>query len=266
MRKHGAFVFLSLFSLVLLSACDKTPKGEQVATVNGKPITVIEYQNILQARFGTRVARNKSERKNAIDWLIKRKLLIQEAQKQKLDSREDVATAIKFNQEQILIRALTSKYLKDNPVTEQDAKKRYDELRKEKEYKVSHILLPSEEQAKQFITDINKGKSFKLIAKKNSLDMDSAKRGGSISGWINQHGIAPQVYIAAAKLKKGKVGSMPVKSDFGWHIVRRDGSRGAKLPPFEKIKQKMLERVQGERIDNLLDHLRSQAAIVVSKK
>lgn len=265
MRKHASLIILFFISLLALGACDNKPKSEQVATVNGEPVTVKEYQNILRARFGTLVARNESERKNAIDWLIKKKLLIQEAQKQKLDDREDVALAIHSSREEILIRALTSKYLEDNPVTEQDAKNRYNELRKEKEYKVSHILLPDEGKAKQFIADLKKGKSFKHMAKKNSLDSDSAKRGGSI-GWINRHGIAPQIYITAAGLKKGEVGSLPVKSDFGWHIVRRDGSRNAKLPAFGKIKQKMLARVQSEKIENLLDHLRSQAAIIVSKK
>ncbi len=266
MRKHSALIFLSLFSLLVLGACDKTPKGEQVATINGEPITVKEYQNILAAQFGTKVARNEAERKQAIDWLIERKLLIQEAQNQQLENREDVALAIKLNKEQLLIRALTAQYLKDNPVSKEDAKKRYDELKKEKEYKVSHILLPSEEQAKQFIADLNKGKSFKRIARKHSLDVDSAKRGGSINGWINQHGIAPEIYVAAAKLKKGKVSAAPVKSDYGWHIVRRDDSRNTKLPPFDKYKHKMLELVHRERIDTLIKHLRSKATIVVSEK
>lgn len=265
MLKHGALIIIFFISLLALSACDKTPKGEQVATVNGEPITTMEYQGILAARFGTKVARNESERVQAIDWMVKRKLLIQEAQKQKLDERKEVALAIRLSREELLIRALTAKYLKDNPVSEEDTKKRYDELRKEKEYKISHILLPTAEQAKQFIIDLGKGKSFKSIAKKNSLDVDSAKRGGTINGWVNQYGIAPEIYFAAAKLKKGAIGAAPVKSNYGWHIVRRDGSRYMRLPPFSKYKQKMMERVHRERIDTLINHLRSKADIVVLK-
>ncbi len=266
MRKHGALTIIFLLSLLALAACDKTPKGGQVATVNGEPIATVEYQSILAARFGTKVARNESERNQAIDWMIKRKLLIQEAQKQKLGDREAVALAIRLSREELLIRALTTQYMKDNPVSEEDTKKRYDELRKEKEYRISHILLPTEEQAKQFIIDLGKGKSFKSIAKKNSLDIDSAKRGGAINGWVNQYGIAPEIYFAAAKLKRGKIGAAPVKSNYGWHIVRRDGSRYMRLPSFSKYKQKMMERVHRERIDTLIDLLRSKATIVVVSK
>ncbi len=266
MRKRIVLLTLLVFTLLGLNACDNSPTEEQVATINGNPITVKEYQNILGAQFGTTVARNTAERKWAIDYLIKRKLLIQEAQHQQLDKNENVALAIKLSREQLLIRALTSKYLQDNPVTELDLKKRYNELKKEMEYKVSHVLLPSEEKAKQFIADIKKGKSFKRIAMKHSLDVDSAKRGGSINGWINQHGIAPEIYFAAAKLKTGEVSAAPVKSDYGWHIVRREGSRKTKLPSFNKHKLKMQERVHRERIDTLIEHLRDNASIVVLNK
>ena len=265
MPKYGALLFVSLFSLLALGACDKSPKDGQVATINGEAITAREYENILVARFGTRIARSTAEHKKVINFLIKRRLLIQEAQHQKLDKNENVAQAIKLSREELLIRALTAKHLQNNPVTEQDAKKRYDELKKKEEYKVSHILLPSEEKAKQFIADIKKGKSFSHIARKHSLDIDSAKRGGNI-GWVSHNGIAPQIYIAAAKLKKGKIGTSPVKSDYGWHIVRRDGNRKTRLPAFKKYKQKMLELVHRERIDILIEHLRSKATIIVSEK
>lgn len=264
MRRQNAFFVLILSSLLVLSACDKTPKGEKIATVNGETITAKEYQNMLAARSGSPVARNKAEHQQAIDWLITKKLLLQEAQNQDLEKREDVALAIQLNREKLLIRALTTTYLKDNPVTEEHAKKRYDELRKEKEYKISHILLPSEDQAKQFIADIQKGKSFKRIAKKHSLDIDSAKRGGTITSWINQHGIASEIYFAAAKVKNGEVSALPVKSDYGWHIVRRDASRNTKLPPYNKYKQTMLDRLHSERIETLVEHLRSKATIVLS--
>ncbi|MFV1996970.1 MAG: peptidylprolyl isomerase [Acidiferrobacterales bacterium] len=266
MRKHSVFIIPVLFLLLTLSACDKTPKSETIATVNGEVITTKEYQDLLATRIGTPVARNNAERQRAIDWLIKRELLIQEAENQDLDSREDVALAIQLNREEVLIRALTSTYLKDNPVTDEDAKKRYAELGKEKEYKISHILLPSEDQAKQFIADIKKGKSFKAMAKKSSLDIDSAKRGGAIKGWVNQYGIVPQIYFAAAKLKNGKISATPVKSDYGWHIVRRDASRYTKLPPYDKYRKTMLERLHRQRIEKFIDYLRGKATIVVSEK
>lgn len=265
MPKNGSLLLVTIFSLLLLSACDKGPKDGQVATVNGDAITAKEYTNILAARFGTAVARNDTERDQVINYLVKRKLLVHEAEQQKLDDDENVALAIKLSREELLIRAVTAKYIQDNPVTDQDTKTRYDELKKEKEYKVSHILLPSEEKAIEFIAKIKKGNSFRRIAKKHSLDQDSSKRGGNI-GWVNRHGIAPQIYIAAAELKNKEIASAPVKSNYGWHIVRRDGSRKKQLPPYSKHKQKILELVHRERIDTLIDHLLSKATVLQSDK
>ena len=254
-----------LLSALSMSACNKESGGTGpiVATVNGESIRESDYKEALRAQFGVEAARNEAERKQAIDLLVKRKLLIQEAKNQKLDEREDVARAIRYSRNELLIRAMTLQYLKDNPVKEEDAKLRYEALKQEREYKVSHILLPAEGEATKANADIKAGKSFSAIAKKKSLDADSGKRGGSI-GWINQHVLAPQLYFAAAELKDGGMTFTPVKTAYGWHILHRHAVRKTKLPPYDKIKQKMFELVHRERLDNLTTHLRDQAKIVIS--
>ncbi|MCG6975275.1 MAG: peptidylprolyl isomerase [Acidiferrobacterales bacterium] len=257
---------LLLVSLLAVGGCNKESGGTGpiVATVNGESIRESEYKDILRAQFGTDKARNDTERQQAIDWLVRRKLLVLEAEKQKLQEREDVARAIRLSRDQLLIRAVTSKYLSDNPVSEEDAKLRYEALKKEKEYKVSHILLPSEAEANKVLAQLKAGKSFSALAKTSSLDEDSAKRGGEI-GWINQHSLAPQLYFAAAGMKDGATSDVPVQSDYGWHVIHRTASRNTKLPPYDKIKQKLVELVQQERINNLTNHLREQAKVVISQ-
>jgi peptidyl-prolyl cis-trans isomerase C len=255
-----------LVSLLALGGCNKESSGTGpiVATVNGESIRESEYKEILRVQFGTEVARNDSERKQAIDWLVRRKLLVLEAKKQKLQEREDVASAIRLSHDQLLIRAVTSKYLTDNPVSEEDAKLRYEALKQEKEYKVSHILLPSEDEANKVLAKLKAGKSFAAIAKASSLDQDSAKRGGEI-GWINQHSLAPQLFFAAAGMKNGTISDAPIQSDYGWHIIRRSASRNTELPPYDKIQQKLIELVQQERINSLTNQLREQAKVVISQ-
>jgi peptidyl-prolyl cis-trans isomerase C len=267
MRTIRVITLLSLVPVLALSGCNKDDGGTGpiVATVNGEPIRESAYQEILRAQFGTDQARNDNERKQAINWLVRRKLLLIEADNQKLEEQENVARALRLAREELLIRALTGKYLRDNPVSEEDARLRYETLKKEKEYKVSHILLPSEEEANKALAELKAGKSFAKLAAAKSLDEDSAKRGGEI-GWISQHVLAPELYFAAAGLKDGKTATTPVKTDYGWHIVRRSASRNTQLPPYDKIKQKMMELVQQERIDSLTDHLRQSATIVISEK
>jgi peptidyl-prolyl cis-trans isomerase C len=267
MRPIRVLTPLLLLSLLVIGGCNKEDNGTGpiIATVNGEPIRESDYKGILRAQFGTEAARNDSERKQAIDFLVRRKLLIQEAKTQKLPEREDVAHALRLARDELLIRAVTSQYLRDNPVSEEDAKLRYEALKKEKEYKVSHILLPSEAEANKVLAQLKAGKSFAAIAKTSSLDEDSAKRGGEI-GWINQHVLAPQLFFAAAELKDGAVGKTPVQSDYGWHVIRRTASRNTKLPPYDKIQKKIIDLVKQERINHLTNHLREQAKVVIPEQ
>ncbi|KPK10900.1 MAG: hypothetical protein AMJ68_07740 [Acidithiobacillales bacterium SG8_45] len=266
MHPIRVFTPLLLLALLAISGCNKDDSGTGpvVATVDGSTIRESEYKNVLRAQYGAEAARNETERQQAIDFLVRRKLLINEAKKQKLPEREDVARALRLAHEELLIRAVTSQYLRDNPVSEEDAKMRYEALKKEKEIKVSHILLPSEAEANKVLAQLKAGKSFAALAKTSSLDEDSAKRGGEI-GWINQHSLAPQLFFAAAELKDGAIGKTPVQSDYGWHVIRRSASRNTQLPPYDKIKQKLVELVQQERINTLTGHLREQAKIVISQ-
>lgn len=265
MYRSRIITLTAIALFILLAGCNSGNKEKSVATVNGDSVTENEYRNFLRMQSGTKVARNNAERKQALDMLIRRKLLVQESINQKLDKSDDVALALKVSREEILIRALMTKYLGDNPVKEEEAKLRYKALKKEREYKVSHILLASEAEAKQVIKDIKAGKSFAGIARKKSLDVDSAKRGGSI-GWINTHVLAPQLYNATAKLKNGVLAKSPVKSDYGWHVLKRHKSRASKIPPYNKIKQNMMQLVQRERIETLANHLKDKANIVITEK
>jgi peptidyl-prolyl cis-trans isomerase C len=256
MHPIRVFTPLLLLALLAISGCNKDDSGTGpvVATVDGSTIRESEYKNVLRAQYGAEAARNETERQQAIDFLVRRKL----------PEREDVARALRLAHEELLIRAVTSQYLRDNPVSEEDAKMRYEALKKEKEIKVSHILLPSEAEANKVLAQLKAGKSFAALAKTSSLDEDSAKRGGEI-GWINQHSLAPQLFFAAAELKDGAIGKTPVQSDYGWHVIRRSASRNTQLPPYDKIKQKLVELVQQERINTLTGHLREQAKIVISQ-
>lgn len=266
MRLIRLYITLLLLSVVtIIGGCNRAPEGTGpvIATVNGDQIRESDYQAALRAQFGTNAARSDAERKHVIDLLIKRKLLVQEAQKQKLDEKDEVAQAIRFSHDELLIRAMTLQYMKDNPITGDEVKQRYEELKKEREYNLSHILLPSEAEAIKTIGEIKGGKSFTAIAKASSLDVDSGKRGGKI-GWVTRHSLAPELFFAAEKLKDGGMTATPVKSEFGWHVALRHKGRNTQLPPYDKVKDRMLQLVQQERLERLTKHLRESANVVVT--
>jgi peptidyl-prolyl cis-trans isomerase C len=253
-----------LLSAMVLAACGQQgykDKSATVATVDGSKITQLEYTHLLRQLKGVPVAANDNERKQVIDQLVTGELLANYARKEKLNQDADFYVAKKFADRSLLARAAIGKYLEENPVTPQEVKARYDEMKGEKQLKVSHILLKTEAEANAVIADLKKGKSFAAEAKAKSLDVDSAQRGGSL-GWIGRGALAPELYDSAAKLKKGEVGQTPIKSPFGWHVVRLDGTREAKLPPFsQKIAQALQRQMQSERVQTLIASLKKKAKI-----
>lgn len=265
MRFVKGFAVIVLLAMSL-AACSKgyEDKSAVLAKVNGTPVTQLALDHFLRAQKGIAVPESEGEKRQAIEQLVTTQLLVQEALNQGMDKREDVYLAVKINREAILARAVIGKYLQDNPVTENDMKAYYAELSKQEQYKVRHILLPSEEKAKEVIAAIKAGKAFAKLAAQ-SLDVDSGKRGGDI-GWIGPNIIAPVLYTTAASLKNGGIAGTPVKSEFGWHVIRRDASQLPKLPPYEQISDQLRERLQGERIDTLARGLRERANIVINGK
>jgi peptidyl-prolyl cis-trans isomerase C len=264
--KNRLIAIATLFvAATVLSACGQQgykDKSPAVATVNGTAITDLQYRHVLRAARGVAVAANPQERKQTIDQLVTGELLVQEAKKEKLDKDKDVYLAMHFAEQSILARAVIGKYLQAHPVTPQEIQARYNELKNAKEYKIAHILVTSQDEATKIIAELKAGKSFAALAKAKSIDVDSGKRGGQV-GWIEKGGLAPELYDEAAKLKNGEVDPQPVHSQFGWHVIKREAERTAKLPPMNKAEPAIARQLQRERFDTLIADLKKKAKIKV---
>ncbi|MEJ2107994.1 MAG: peptidylprolyl isomerase [Acidiferrobacteraceae bacterium] len=248
MKIRNLSITVLLVSAALLAACGQQGYKDKSATVATVP-----------------VAANEQERKQVIDQLVTGQILANYARKEKLNQDADFYVARKFANRSLLARAAIGKYLEENPVTPQQVKARYEELKKEKQLKVSHILVKSEDEAKAVLAELKKGKSFAALAKAKSIDVDSAQRGGSL-GWITRGALAPELYDSAIKLKTGHVGQEPVKSPYGWHVIRLDSTRAAKIPPFsQKIAQALHRQMQSEDIQTFIKSLKKKAKIDVTE-
>jgi len=249
---------LLLATLLALGACGpKSPDTSKVlATVNGEAITEKDYEDYLRARQMQQppIPDKEKEKKVVLDEMINRALLVQSAVDQKVDQDLDVYFQIKRQRENILARAMLRKYLKDNPISDEEV-----------EYRARHILVRSEEEAKEVLTALAKGTSFATLAKQKSVDVGSGKKGGDLPNWFSQDQVVPEFFEAVKKLKKGETTKEPVKTDYGWHIIQMIDSRPRKIPTFEQSKGNIRQIVQQERVDALIKASKDKAKIKINE-
>jgi peptidyl-prolyl cis-trans isomerase C len=195
--------------------------------------------------------------------VISREVFMQEAQVRGLDATEDYKTQIELARQAILIRELFSDFQKKNPVTDEEIKAEYDKFaaaNSGKEYKARHILVETEDEAKSIIAKLKKGGKFDEIAKKSSKDPGSGAKGGDLD-WANPGSYVKEFSDALSALTKGKMTETPVKTQFGYHVIRLDDIRDAQLPKFDDVKPQIAQQLQQQKIGKYQAELRAKAKI-----
>jgi len=237
--------------------------AQNLAVVNGKPVPSSRVEALKQQveRSGRPVtpevlAQIKEE-------LVAREVFMQEAKKRGLDATEDYKNQIELARQTILIRELFADFQKKNPVTDAEIKAEYDKFvaaNGGKEYRARHILVEKEEEAKALIADIKKGAKFEDLAKKASKDPGSGANGGDLD-WAAAGSYVPEFSVAMVKLDKGQMTETPVKSQFGFHIIRVDDVREAQLPKLDEVKPQIAQQLQQQKLSGYQEGLRSKAKI-----
>ena len=195
--------------------------------------------------------------------VIAREIFLQEAQKRGLEGSADYKTQMELARQTILIRELFADYQKNNPVTDAEIQAEYDKFvanNSGKEYKASHILVDKEADAKAIIASIKKGAKFEDIAKKQSKDPGSGAKGGDLD-WANPGSYVGEFSDALVKLEKGKMTDAPVKSQFGYHVIRLDDVREAELPKLADVKPQVAQQLQQQKLAKFQEDLRTKAKV-----
>ena len=237
-----------------------------VASVNGVKITQQQYEQHLKMR-SARNPRGKQaplSRQVILDELINREILLQEAKKLKLNKDKRVKEEIENARKNILIQALIAHSPAAKPVTDKEMKKVYNEQigkADPMEYKARHILVKDEAKAKDIIKQLNNGANFEELAKTESTG-PSGKNGGDL-GWFSAAQMVPEFSNAVKKMKKGTYSQKPVKTQFGWHIIKLEDSRKRELPKFEAVKKQIAPMIQNKRLQQYVLKLRSKAKIEI---
>ena len=252
-----------LVAAAVLGTAALSASAQNLAIVNGKPVplepvTALKQQN---ERSGRQVpAEMDAQIKEEI---IAREIFMQEAAKRGLDASPQFKQQMQLARETILIRELFADYQKKNPVTDAEIKAEYDKFvaaNAGKEYRASHILVESEDRAKAIIAEVKADKKFEDIAKKESKDPGSGAQGGDL-GWASPANYVPEFTDAMIKLQKGGLTDAPVKSQFGWHIIRVDDLREARMPALEDVKPQIAEQLEQQKMMQFQESLRAKAKV-----
>jgi len=247
----------------LMLAAAAHAQGDPLAKVNG--VTIPQSRaDILLKEMAAQGRPDTPEMRDAIKQeLVNREIVAQEAVKKGLHKRPEVATQIDLQRQAVLVNAYLQDYLKSNPVSDDAVKKEYERVKESaggREFKVRHILVESEDEAKQIIAQIRKGGSFDKIAAEKSKDQGSKGRGGDLD-WATPARYVPAFGQAITKLKKGQMTDAPVQTQFGWHIIRVDDERPSKFPSLEEAKPQIEQQMRQQTVNKAFTDLRAKAKI-----
>jgi len=235
--------------------------AQNVATVNGKPVPKSRVDLLLQQaqRAGQQVTPEMQAQ--ARDQVVLREIFAQEAEKRGIAAKPDFRAQMELARQSILIRELFEDWRKNNPVTDVQAKVEYDKFKAQAsgmEYRARHILVDEEAKAKELIAKIKAGAKFEDLAKEHSKDPGSGANGGDLD-FAKPENYVAEFGQAMTKLQKGQMTEEPVKSQFGWHIIRLDDTREATFPPFDDVKDQIKQLIEQVNLQRYQEDLRGKA-------
>ena len=236
-------------------------QAQNVTLVNGKPVQKARVDMLIkQATKGGQPATPELQAR-ARDEVVMREIFVQEAEKKGILTSAAYKEQMELLRQTVLIRELFEDYKKKHPATEEEAKAEYEKVKAAQsgtEYRARHILVEKEEDANKLIAEIKAGGNFEELAKKNSKDPGSAENGGDLD-FAKPDSYVPEFSAALTALKKGEMTQTPVKTQFGFHIIKLEESREASFPAFDEVKPQLMQRVEQTKLQKYQDDLKKAA-------
>ncbi|MDR1890270.1 MAG: peptidylprolyl isomerase [Zoogloeaceae bacterium] len=254
-----------LSTVLIASALISAPAfaaDKPFVTVNGKAISQT-VANLFIAEQTSQGAPDTPELREAIkNELVRRELIAGAARKQGLDKKPEIKAQLESAQQMVLMRAYYANYLQANPATDAEINELYESFKTRlgnTEYHVRHILVATEDEARALIDKLDKGGKFEDLAR-DSQDPGSKDEGGDL-GWMAPSAFVQPFAEALVKLDKGTYSKEPVQSQYGYHVIRVEDSRALTPPPLEDVKGQIVQSLNQQKVEKLLQDLRSKATI-----
>ena len=256
---------LTVASITTIHAASHEKAADVViATVNGDKImksTLDGYLEILKKQ-----KQGKADRQAAVDDLVATEIALQEAKKTDILERPATKKAISDYTRNILLQTWTKEKIGGFDIDDAAVKAAYDERVTKlasKEFNARHILVKTEDEAKAVITEANAdGADFAAIAKEKSTG-PSGSNGGSL-GWFKAQTMVPAFANAVKAMNKGDISKEPVKTQFGYHVIKLEDSRDAKLPTLESLKPQLERVISQKKMLAFMEGLKKDADIKIT--
>lgn len=255
---------LSAVAAALLIGVAPGAFAQNVAIVNGKPVPTARLDALAQqvtAQSGRPL--DDALREQLKEEVILREIFMQEATRRGIAASPEFKAQMELARQTLMIRTLFTDWQKKNPVTDAEVKAEYDKFASAnagKEYRARHILVEKEDEAKAIIQAIKGGAKFEEQAKQKSKDPGSGANGGDLD-WASAASYVTEFSEAMVKLDKGQLTDTPVKSQFGWHVIRVDDIRQAQLPNFDDVKGQIAQQMQQQKMQEFQQSLRGKAKV-----
>lgn len=240
----------------------RVTSGKIIATINGQPL----YEENLKVIQSSLPKSKNIPEQDLLQRMIELRLLASAARQEGLDKQIKTKAQIQNAVDNQLANDYLSDYLSKMKVTDAELQPEYDQFvkgyPKTTQYKAAHILVKTKEEADAIIKQLDSGTPFDQLAKEKSQDPGSAKQGGEL-GWFDADQMVPEFSAAVEKLKKGEITQQPVKSQFGWHVIKLEDTRVAQPPTFAELKPQLETQYRRAAIEDLIKKLRAKAKIEI---
>ncbi|MGA7180723.1 MAG: peptidylprolyl isomerase [Thiobacillaceae bacterium] len=262
-KLYATMILLGLATVVQAADEAKPAADKPIAVVNGREIPAV-YADLIKRDLLAQGQPDDARLDAKVrDSLISLELASRAAIDKGLDKDPRLAAVLDIRRKDQLAKAYLEDYVKSHPIKDAEIQSEYDKVKAGatgNEYKVRHILVKSETEAKSIISQLKKRAKFEVLAKKNSIDPGSAKNGGEL-GWNVPSAFVKEFADALSGMKKGETSITPVKSQFGWHVIRVEDVRPVQVPPLDEVKGDIVHQLQQARVREALQALRKDAKI-----
>src|SRR5690625_3775783 len=286
-----------LATLTLACAFGAPLSADTMITINILTIAQAYVDSFIELIIKQGATDSPELRERVKEELIVRTVAVQEAERQGLDNNPEVQQELDLARQGILVRALLEDYIEAHPISDERVEAEYNKLKEQgeqqKEYKVRHILVEAEDEAKKLLADIKDGKlslyddakensnedvskenggeigwtaikerkfSFADATKEPSIDPGSKENGGEL-GWAPSSNYVAPFAEAVETLEVGNLGDAPVESQFGWHIIELQDERAPEFPALDDVKSQITELLRQEQLSEFQDELLAKAKV-----
>jgi peptidyl-prolyl cis-trans isomerase C len=266
--KKSLVLTVAVAGLIACSQADK-PGGEnpfgptKVATVDGKPVpeSVLRVYAMASSRKNFDDL-NGEERGKLLDDLIGVEILAQQADREGISASRTMAAQLELQRLQLVARAMATSYLEKNPVSDADLQKVYEENLPRftaPQFKTRHILVDTQAEAEQVITQLKAGKKFADLAKERAAGK-TGPNGGDLP-WFSAESINPQIAAAVTAMSVGSFSEQPVQTEYGYHVLILDETRKGEAPSMESLRKDLTAATERKHLEDYIKTLRSKANV-----